>query len=185
MICDLLALRPISHITKKTLSYLHSTKIEQMTKTMVILKEAPFFFAAFAAIQYYHKRPSSGSRILATLPLAVACIKAWAGRDERGILREARDEGNFYSGKLYQGVTRKFIVLEFMVIKTTIIYFWLTCSLIFSFLFNLFSPPLVSQFVLVSRFAQKASFASRRSSLWRLTSRLFRPCSRSRLKREL
>ena len=35
MICALLALRPISHITKKTLSYLHSTKIEQMTKTMV------------------------------------------------------------------------------------------------------------------------------------------------------
>ena len=45
MICDLLALRPISHITKKTLPYLHSTKIEQ----------APFFFAAFAAIQYHHK----------------------------------------------------------------------------------------------------------------------------------
>ena len=71
MICDLLALRPISHITKKTLSYLHSTKIEQMTETMVILKEAPFFFAAFAAIQYHHKLPSSGSRILVTLPLAV------------------------------------------------------------------------------------------------------------------
>ena len=34
MICALLALRPISHITKKTLSYLHSTKIEQMTKTI-------------------------------------------------------------------------------------------------------------------------------------------------------
>ena len=42
-----------------------------MTKTMVILKEAPFLFAAFAAIQYHHKLPSSGSRILATLPLAV------------------------------------------------------------------------------------------------------------------
>ena len=56
---------------KKTLPYLHSTKIEQMTKTMVILKEVPFFFAAFAAIQYHHKLPSSGSRILATLPLAV------------------------------------------------------------------------------------------------------------------
>ena len=42
-----------------------------MTKTMVILKEAPFLFAAFAAIQYHHKRPSSGSRILATLPLTV------------------------------------------------------------------------------------------------------------------
>ena len=38
---------------------------------MVILKEAPFLFAAFAAIQYHHKLPSSGSRILATLPLAV------------------------------------------------------------------------------------------------------------------
>ena len=42
-----------------------------MTKTMIILKEAPFLFAAFAAIQYHHKLPSSGSRILATLPLAV------------------------------------------------------------------------------------------------------------------
>ena len=35
VICALLALRPISHFTKKTLCYLHSTKIEQMTKTMV------------------------------------------------------------------------------------------------------------------------------------------------------
>ena len=42
-----------------------------MTKTMVILKEAPFFFAAFAALQYHHTLPSSCSRILATLPLAV------------------------------------------------------------------------------------------------------------------
>ena len=47
-----------------------------MTKTMVILKEAPFFFAAFAAIQYHHKLPSSGSRILATLPLAVPNLGA-------------------------------------------------------------------------------------------------------------
>jgi len=37
MICYLLALRPILHITQKTLSYLHSTKVEQMTKTMVII----------------------------------------------------------------------------------------------------------------------------------------------------
>ena len=36
MICDLLAPRPISHITQKTLSLLHSTKIEQITKTMAI-----------------------------------------------------------------------------------------------------------------------------------------------------
>ena len=43
MICDLLALRPISHITQKTLSYLHSTKIEQMTKTMVIFKTGAIF----------------------------------------------------------------------------------------------------------------------------------------------
>ena len=73
MICDLLTLRPISHITQKTLSFLHSTRIEQITKTMVlVLKQAPLFFAAFAAIQYYHKLPSSGSRILATLPLVVS-----------------------------------------------------------------------------------------------------------------
>ena len=43
MICDLLALRPISQITQKTLSYLHSTKIEQMTKTMVIFKTGAIF----------------------------------------------------------------------------------------------------------------------------------------------
>ena len=43
MICALLALRPISHITKKTLSYLHFTKIEQMTKTMVIFKRGVIF----------------------------------------------------------------------------------------------------------------------------------------------
>ena len=83
MICELLAMRPISHITKKTLSYLHSTKIEQMTKTMVILKEAPFFFAAFAAIQYHHKLLSSGSRILATLPLAVKYGRIKPLRDKK------------------------------------------------------------------------------------------------------
>ena len=50
MIFDLLALRPISHITQKTLSFLHSKRIEQITKTMVlVLKQAPLFFAAFAA----------------------------------------------------------------------------------------------------------------------------------------
>ena len=43
MICDLLALRPISHITKKNLRYLHSTKIEQMSKTMVIFKRGAIF----------------------------------------------------------------------------------------------------------------------------------------------
>ena len=43
MICDLLALRPISHITQKTLSYLHSTKIERMTKTMIIFKRGAIF----------------------------------------------------------------------------------------------------------------------------------------------
>ena len=43
MICDLLALRPISHITQKTLSFLLSTKIEQITKTMVIFKTGAIF----------------------------------------------------------------------------------------------------------------------------------------------
>ena len=78
MICDLLALRPIWHITQKTLSFPHCTKIEQITKTMVILKQAPLFFAAFAAIQYYHKLPPSGWRILATLPLVVRAL--WFGQ---------------------------------------------------------------------------------------------------------
>ena len=36
-------LRPISHITQKTLSFLHSTKIEQITKTMVIFKTSATF----------------------------------------------------------------------------------------------------------------------------------------------
>ena len=43
MICDLLALRPILHITQKTLSFLHSTKVEQITKTMVIFKTRSIF----------------------------------------------------------------------------------------------------------------------------------------------
>ena len=43
MICDLLVPRPISHITKKTLSLLHSTKIEQITKTMVIFQNKRHF----------------------------------------------------------------------------------------------------------------------------------------------
>ena len=37
-------------------------------------KKAQVFFAAFAAIQYHYKLPSSGSRILATLPLAVGFV---------------------------------------------------------------------------------------------------------------
>ena len=40
---DLLALRPILHITQKTLSFLHSTKVEQITKTMVIFKTGSIF----------------------------------------------------------------------------------------------------------------------------------------------
>ena len=35
-ICDLLALRPFSHMTQKTLSFLHSTEIKQRTKTTLI-----------------------------------------------------------------------------------------------------------------------------------------------------
>ena len=43
MICGLLALRPISHITEKTLSFLHSTKEEQKTKTMVTFETCAIF----------------------------------------------------------------------------------------------------------------------------------------------
>ena len=43
MMCDLLDLRPISHITQKPLSVLHSTKIEQSTKTIVIFKTGAIF----------------------------------------------------------------------------------------------------------------------------------------------
>ena len=43
MICGLLALRPISHITQKTLSFLHSTKEEQKTKTMVTFETCAIF----------------------------------------------------------------------------------------------------------------------------------------------
>ena len=43
MICDFLALRPILPITQKTLSFLHSTKVEQITKTMVIFKTGSLF----------------------------------------------------------------------------------------------------------------------------------------------
>ena len=60
MICDLLALRPISHITPKHLYFLHSTKIEQITKTMANFKTGAIFFGAFAAIQYYREdRPAA------------------------------------------------------------------------------------------------------------------------------
>ena len=44
MICGLLASRPISHITQKTLSFLHSTKEEQITKTMVTFETRAIFF---------------------------------------------------------------------------------------------------------------------------------------------
>ena len=42
-ICDLLALKPISHITQKTLFFLHSIKIDQITKTMVIFETSATF----------------------------------------------------------------------------------------------------------------------------------------------
>ena len=79
MICYLLALRPILHITQKILSYLNSTKIEQVTKTMVIIFKNRRHFsllhllrsntttnfrpAARAYSQRYHLLLSSSRRI--------------------------------------------------------------------------------------------------------------------------
>ena len=56
MICDLLAMRPISHIVQKTLSFLHSTKIEQITKTMVMFKTGAIFLCC---IRYYPIPPQT------------------------------------------------------------------------------------------------------------------------------
>ena len=41
--CDLLALTPFSHITQKTLSFLYSTEVKQITKTTVIFKTEVIF----------------------------------------------------------------------------------------------------------------------------------------------
>ena len=78
MICALLALRPISHITKKTLSYLDSTKIEQMTKTMVddgnFSKRCHFsLLHSLRSNTTTNFRPAACPyhTILSTLPLAV------------------------------------------------------------------------------------------------------------------
>ena len=64
-----------------------------MTKTMVddgeFLKEAPFFFAVFAAVQY-HKLPSSGLHILATLPLAVLQTYVMSRAVTEQIVRQSR-----------------------------------------------------------------------------------------------
>ena len=56
MICHLLAMRPISHIVQKTLSFLHSTKIEQITKTMVMFKTGAIFLCC---IRYYPIPPQN------------------------------------------------------------------------------------------------------------------------------
>ena len=85
MICDLLALRPISHITKKTLSYLHSTKIEQMTKTMVIFKRGAIFLCC---IRYDPIPPQTSVQRLAhsrnvTTCCSLAAPRRWIVPDRR------------------------------------------------------------------------------------------------------
>ena len=72
MICDLLALRPISHITQKTLSFLLSTKIKQITKTMVIFKTGTIFLYC---IRCDPIPPQTSVQQLAhTLPLALLFV---------------------------------------------------------------------------------------------------------------
>ena len=75
-ICDLLALRPSSHITQKTLYFLYSTEIKQITKTTVIFKTDLIFVCCVRCNPIPPRTPSSGSRILATLPLAVHACEA-------------------------------------------------------------------------------------------------------------
>ena len=71
MICDLLALRPISHITQTTLSFLHSTKIEQITKTMVIFKTAAIFLCC---IRCDPKSPQTSVQRLAHTRTMTTCF---------------------------------------------------------------------------------------------------------------
>ena len=47
-IVNALVLTPISHITQKPLPFLHSTKIEQITKTMVIFKTGAIFLCCIS-----------------------------------------------------------------------------------------------------------------------------------------
>ena len=58
---DLRLIRLISHITKKTLSYLHSTKIEQMTKTMVIFKRGAIFLFCIRCDTTTNFRPAASA----------------------------------------------------------------------------------------------------------------------------
>ena len=71
MICDLLAMTPISHIVQKTLSFLHSTKIEQITKTMVMFKTGAIFLCC---IRYYPIPPqTSVQRLEHTRNVTTCC----------------------------------------------------------------------------------------------------------------
>ena len=70
MICDLLALRLISNFVQKTLSFLHSTKIEQITQTMVMFKTGAFFLCC---IRYYPIPPQTSVQRLAHTHNVTTC----------------------------------------------------------------------------------------------------------------
>ena len=70
MICDLLALRLISHFVQKTLSFLHSTKIEQITKTMVMFKTGAIFLCC---IRYHPIPPQTSVQRLAHTHNVTTC----------------------------------------------------------------------------------------------------------------
>ena len=79
MLCDSLALRPISYITKKTLPYLHSTKIEQMTKTMVIFKRGAIFLCCIRCDDCDPIPPqTSVQRLAHTRNVTTCCWQDWA-----------------------------------------------------------------------------------------------------------
>ena len=84
MIRDLLALRPISHITKKTLSYLHSTKTEQMTNTMVIFKRGASFLCRIRCDPIPPQ--TSVQRLAHTRNVTTCCCKTTARERQKSVL---------------------------------------------------------------------------------------------------
>ena len=91
MIRDLLALRPIWQFTQKTLSYLHSTKIEQMTKTMVILKTGAIFLCCIRCDPI--PRQTSVQRLAHTRNVTTCCYLRHVCGDSFHAFRSPRVSG--------------------------------------------------------------------------------------------
>ena len=89
-ICDLFALRPFPHIAQKTLYFLHSKDIRQITKTTVIFETRAIIVCCMrSAIQFHHKLPSSGSHTRNIITCCFLKLATWKWKQHYWILHVA------------------------------------------------------------------------------------------------